>query len=172
MRIGCGFDAHRLVENRKLILGGLEIPFDKGLLGHSDADVLTHALMDAILGALGEGDIGRHFPDSEQKYKDVSSIKLLEKVKDIMLTKNLKINNIDLVIIAEKPKLAGYIPEMISILSRTLETDGGRINIKVTTTEGMGFTGRGEGIAAQAVCTIVEKSVLEAETVNKKMEDE
>ena len=172
MRIGCGFDAHRLVENRKLVLGGLEIPFAKGLLGHSDADVLTHALMDAILGALGEGDIGKHFPDSEQRYKDISSIRLLETVKKIMLTKNFLINNIDLVIIAEKPKLAGYIPEMKKILSETLETESGRINIKATTTEGMGFTGRGEGIAVQAVCTIVEKSGLATEAVNKKMEDE
>jgi 2-C-methyl-D-erythritol 2,4-cyclodiphosphate synthase len=156
MRVGIGFDVHRLVEGRKLVLGGVVIPFEKGLLGHSDADVLLHSVCDAILGALGEGDIGRHFPDDDSKYKDISSLKLLEEVNRLMKAKQFHINNIDAVIAAEKPKMADYISTMKKNIASALGSDSERINIKATSTEGLGFVGRGEGISAYSVVSLME----------------
>ena len=156
MRIGNGYDVHRLAEGRKLILGGVTIPYEKGLLGHSDADVLTHAIMDALLGAVAEGDIGRHFPDTDERYKDVDSLKLLMAVGKIIEDKLYVIENIDAVIMAEKPKLAPFIPEMIKNIATTLGIEENRVNIKATTEEGLGFTGSGEGMKAQAVCLLKE----------------
>jgi len=158
MRIGTGYDVHRLVEERPLILGGVEIPYEKGLLGHSDADVLLHALMDAILGALGIGDIGRHFPDTEARYKGVSSMLLLAHVKHLMNEGGFVIGNADVTVVAQKPKLAPYIDLMRRNVAEALACDEGCINIKATTTEGLGFEGRGEGISAQAVVLLSEKS--------------
>ena len=155
MKIGIGYDVHAFSENRKLILGGVSIPYEKGLLGHSDADVLVHAIMDSILGALGQGDIGKHFPDTDEKYKDISSLILLEKVYNIMIDAKYKIGNIDTVIIAENPKLFPYIENMKLNISKVLNTDISNINIKATTTEKLGYTGRGEGIAAQSVCLLM-----------------
>lgn len=149
-RTGTGFDVHRLVEDRKLILGGVEIPFEKGLLGHSDADVLLHAIMDAMLGAAGLGDIGRHFPDGEERYRGISSLLLLKNVKELLAQSGFQIGNIDATVIAQRPKIAPYIPEMIRNTANVLEIEENRINIKGTTTEMLGFCGRGEGIAAQA----------------------
>ena len=154
MRIGTGYDVHKLVEGRKLILGGVEIPYEKGLLGHSDADVLVHAVMDALLGAAAMKDIGNLFPDSDEKYSGISSLILLKKVLCLLKEKNYCIINIDSTIIAQRPKLAGFIPQMIKNIADTLETDISNINVKATTEEGLGFTGSGEGIAAQAVCLI------------------
>lgn len=154
MRIGSGYDVHKLVEGRKLILGGVEIPFEKGLLGHSDADVLTHAVMDALLGAAALGDIGRHFPDSDNQYKDISSMKLLYKVLCLLKKGKYSIINIDATVIAQKPKLANYMQSMEQNIADTLEIAKDSINIKATTEEGLGFTGEGLGIAAKAVCLI------------------
>jgi 2-C-methyl-D-erythritol 2,4-cyclodiphosphate synthase len=154
MRIGHGFDVHRLVTGRKLILGGVEIPFTKGLLGHSDADVLLHAISDAILGAIGEGDIGRHFPDTDPAYKGASSIKLLRQVMALADGKGYKIGNLDATIIAQRPKLAPYIQEMCTNIAKALDTQQDRINVKATTTEELGFAGRGEGIAAHSVVVL------------------
>ncbi|NDO46249.1 2-C-methyl-D-erythritol 2,4-cyclodiphosphate synthase [Clostridium sp. MD294] len=154
MRIGSGYDVHKLVEGRKLILGGIEIPFEKGLLGHSDADVLTHAVMDALLGAAAMGDIGRHFPDSDARYKDVSSMKLLYEVLCLLKKEKYSIINIDATVIAQKPKLANYMQAMEQNIADTLEIAKDSINIKATTEEGLGFTGEGLGIAAKAVCLI------------------
>lgn len=159
MRVGIGYDVHRLVADRKLILGGMEVKHHLGLLGHSDADVLVHAIMDALLGAAGEGDIGRHFPDSDTQYRGISSLVLLCYVRDILRQKGYQINNIDAVIVAQKPKLAPYIGGMINNLARSLEINMDRINIKATTTEGLGFAGQEEGIAAQAVATIIAGGV-------------
>lgn len=156
-RIGNGYDVHKLVEGRKLMLGGVEIPYEKGLLGHSDADVLVHSIMDALLGACGESDIGRHFPDSDMAYKDISSLVLLEKVKDILYSKGYGISNIDSVIAAERPKLSPYIDEMKAKLADVLKLNKDCIGIKATTTEGLGFTGTGEGIAAYAVACVFRK---------------
>ena len=153
-RIGLGYDVHRLVEGRPLILGGLKIPYVKGLLGHSDADVLTHAVMDAILGALGKGDIGRHFPDSSPLYKGASSLSLLKKVVEMLHHEKFIMNNLDATIIAQEPKLIQYLDEMKERLSDVLEIDPQMMNVKATTTEGLGFCGRGEGIAALAVVTL------------------
>jgi 2-C-methyl-D-erythritol 2,4-cyclodiphosphate synthase len=155
VRIGIGYDVHRLVENRKLILGGVEIEHHLGLLGHSDADVLVHAIMDALLGAAGAGDIGQHFPDSDARYRGISSLLLLRRVREHLEKRGYKINNIDAVIVAQKPKLAPYIEQMVTNIALTLDKDPGWINIKATTTEGLGFTGLEEGIAAHAVATIV-----------------
>jgi len=155
MRIGIGYDVHCLVAERKLILGGMEVKHHLGLLGHSDADVLVHAIMDALLGAAGEGDIGRHFPDSDPKYRGISSLLLLCHVQDILRQKGYRINNIDAVIIAQRPKLAPYIEGMIINIATTLKISVESINIKATTTEGLGFAGHEEGIAAQAVATII-----------------
>jgi 2-C-methyl-D-erythritol 2,4-cyclodiphosphate synthase len=151
MRIGIGYDSHRLVEKRKLIIGGVDIPFEKGLIGHSDADVLCHALTDAVIGALGLGDIGKHFPDTEQKWKDSSSIDLLKYVVELAGTHGYEVSWVDAVIMAERPHLAPYIEPMKKEIERT-GIPSGLINIKAKTNEGMGFIGRGEGIAAYAVC--------------------
>jgi 2-C-methyl-D-erythritol 2,4-cyclodiphosphate synthase len=156
MRIGIGYDVHRLAEERKLILGGVEIPYDKGLLGHSDADVLLHAVMDALLGAAAAGDIGKHFPDSDPKYKGISSMRLLEYVKELLDEKCYYVHNIDATIIAQKPKLAPFLPEMVKNICSILEISKNQVNIKATTEEGLGFTGQGQGIAAHAVCTLEE----------------
>ena len=153
MRIGSGYDSHRLVEGRKLIIGGVDIPFEKGLLGHSDADVLCHAIIDAILGALGLGDIGRHFPDTEDKWKDASSIELLSEIMKLMKQKNFRILWVDSTVIAEKPRLRPFVEEMIKNIS-VAGIPSNSINIKAKTNESMGFIGRGEGIAAQAVCLL------------------
>ncbi|RJQ51043.1 MAG: 2-C-methyl-D-erythritol 2,4-cyclodiphosphate synthase [Nitrospiraceae bacterium] len=153
MRIGIGYDSHKLVEGRKLIIGGVEIPHEKGLLGHSDADVLCHAIIDSILGAMGEGDIGKHFPDTDGKWQGASSIRLLSKVIELAGQKGFGIVNIDSTVIAEKPKLAPYIEAMKDSLSKA-GLPSASINIKAKSNEGMGFTGRGEGIAAEAVCLL------------------
>lgn len=155
MRVGMGYDVHKLVEGRKLILGGVEIPYEKGLLGHSDADVLLHAIKDALLGASALGDIGKHFPDTNEKFKGVSSIKLLLEVNNMLNKKGYKVNNIDATIIAQKPKMAPYIEKMRTNIADTLGVGVDFINVKATTTEGLGFTGSGEGIAAQAIASIV-----------------
>lgn len=157
MRIGHGFDVHALVEGRKLILGGTEIPYEKGLLGHSDADVLTHALMDAMLGAAGLGDIGKLFPDTDDRYKGISSLTLLNDVRERLDSAGFRLINADVTVICQKPKLRPYIKEMILSLESVLKVENGTINIKATTTEKLGFTGRGEGIAAEAVCLLNEK---------------
>lgn len=153
-RVGNGYDVHKLVEGRKLILGGVEIPYEKGLLGHSDADVLVHSIMDALLGACGESDIGKHFPDNDMSYKGISSLVLLEKVKAVVFAKGYSISNIDSIIVAEQPKLSHYIDEMKEKISAVLRIDRDLIGIKATTTEGLGFTGSGEGIAAYAVASL------------------
>ena len=157
LRIGHGYDVHRLVENRALILGGVEIPFEKGLLGHSDADVLIHAVMDALLGASALGDIGKHFPDTDPAYKGISSLKLLEYVMDLLEKNGFSVGNVDAVIIAQKPKMAPHIPQMRKNLAEAMRIPEARVNVKATTEEGLGFTGRGEGIASQAVCLLEEK---------------
>ena len=154
MRVGIGYDVHKLVEGRKLILGGVDIPYEKGLLGHSDADVLLHAIKDAMLGAVALGDIGKHFPDTDERYRGVSSIKLLIEVNKRLKEKKYKVNNIDSIIIAEKPKMAPYIEEIRQNISTALNVDIDCINVKATTTESLGFTGKGEGIAAQAVVSV------------------
>lgn len=154
MKIGLGYDVHKLVYNRALILGGVTIPFFKGLLGHSDADVLIHAIMDSLLGASCLGDIGRHFPDQDKKYKDISSLELLSKVLNLIKTNHYVIENIDSIIIAERPKLSPYIDHMRKNIAKTLEIDISMINIKATTEEGLGFTGKGKGIAAQSICLL------------------
>ncbi|MCX7904871.1 MAG: 2-C-methyl-D-erythritol 2,4-cyclodiphosphate synthase [Caloramator sp.] len=159
MRIGHGYDVHRLVEGRKLILGGVEIPYERGLLGHSDADVLVHAIMDAILGAAALGDIGRHFPDTDEKFKGADSLKLLQEVKKIIDIKGYFISNIDATIIAQRPKLMPYIEKMRENISKILEINIDCINIKATTEEGLGFTGSGEGIAAHAVALLINKEI-------------
>lgn len=151
-RIGHGYDVHRFAEQRRLILGGVEIPYEFGLLGHSDADVLTHALMDALLGAAGLGDIGKHFPDSDAKYKGISSLKLLAQVKDLLEEKGFETVNADITVIAQKPKLAPFIPQMVDNIKEILQCEN--INIKATTEEGLGFTGRLEGIAAHSVALL------------------
>lgn len=156
MRIGSGFDVHRLTENRKLILGGVDIPFDRGLDGHSDADVLVHALMDAILGALCLGDIGRHFPPSDEAYRGADSMKLLDAVCTMMNERGYRIGNADLTIIAEKPKMAPHIPAMRQNIAAVLGTDIENVSVKATTTEKLGFTGREEGIAAFASVLLTE----------------
>ena len=154
MRIGMGYDVHRLTEDRKLILGGVEIPFEKGLQGHSDADVLLHAIMDALLGAAGLGDIGKHFPDTDPAYKGASSLKLLEHVGDLIGQELYVISNIDATIIAQKPKLLPYIDAMIQNVAQALHLEENQVNIKATTEEGLGFTGSMEGISAHAVCVL------------------
>lgn len=154
MRIGMGYDVHKLVEGRKLILGGVEIPYEKGLLGHSDADVLLHAIMDALLGAAALGDIGKHFPDTDPAYKGISSLKLLEHVAGLLEEHRFVIENIDATIIAQKPKMRPYIDRMRENIAAALQVDLDQINVKATTEEGLGFTGNGEGISSQAVCML------------------
>ena len=156
IRVGHGFDVHAFCDNRKLILCGVEIENDKGLLGHSDADVATHAVMDALLGAGAYRDIGRHFPDSDEIYKDANSLKLMEKVISIISADGYSVSNIDVTIIAQKPKLAPHIEEMVKNLAKVAKIDISRVNVKATTTEKLGFTGRGEGIAAEAVCILTK----------------
>jgi len=158
MRSGIGYDVHRLVEGRKLVLGGVDIPHDKGLLGHSDADVLLHAVADALLGAAGMGDIGRHFPDTDPAYKGISSRRLLKEVVRKIGEKGLTVHNVDSVIVAQSPKLAPHIPAMRRNLAEDLNISEELVNIKATTTEGLGPSGRGEGIASYAVCTLFEAS--------------
>ncbi len=154
MRIGTGYDVHRLAAGRKLIIGGVDVPFEKGLSGHSDADVLLHAICDAMLGAAGLGDIGRHFPDSAPMYKDISSLMLLEEVRRLLAESGFRVNNIDATIVAEMPKMAPHIPAMVTNIAAAIKVDRSAINIKATTTEGLGFAGRNEGMAAHAVVLI------------------
>ena len=154
MRVGTGYDVHRLVAGRKLMMGGVDIPFEKGLLGYSDADVLLHAICDALLGACGLGDIGRHFPDTAPKFKGISSITLLEEVRRLIAEAGFQVHNVDATIVAEKPKMSTHIPAMIANIAVALKADRSMINVKATTTEGLGFEGRGEGIAAHAVVLI------------------
>jgi 2-C-methyl-D-erythritol 2,4-cyclodiphosphate synthase len=155
IRIGQGFDVHQLVEGRPCIIGGITIPYEKGLQGHSDADVLLHTISDAILGALALGDIGRHFPDTDPSFKDADSIDLLEQVWAMAKERGYKLGNADATIIAQAPKMAPYIPSMVTIIAKALECDESQINVKATTTEKLGFPGRGEGIAAQAAVLLV-----------------
>ncbi len=157
MRIGIGYDVHRLVDNRSLILGGVKLPFDKGLSGHSDADVLIHAIMDALLGAVGQGDIGLHFPDTDQQYRGISSMELLKRVAEKIKSDGFYIGNIDSTIIAERPKIGPYLNEMKANIAYVLELDIHSINIKATTTEGLGFIVSGEVISAQAVVLLLKK---------------
>ena len=159
MRIGMGYDAHRLAEGRFLILGGCTVPFNMGLLGHSDADVLVHAIMDALLGAAGMGDIGRHFPNTDDKYRNCSSLHMLEEVKKIL--GSYTVGNIDAVIIAQAPRLADFLPKMADNIARVLDIPAGAVNVKATTEEGMGFTGIGQGIAAHAVVLLTSRGLLE-----------
>ena len=154
MRVGLGYDVHKLVEDRELILGGVNIPCEKGLLGHSDADVLVHAIMDALVGAAALGDIGKHFPDTDSQYKGISSIKLLEQVGKLLDEHMYVVENIDATIIAQRPKMAPYIQDMRKNIAETLGLELDQINIKATTEEGLGFTGTGEGISSQAICAI------------------
>lgn len=157
IRVGQGFDVHQLVEGRCCIIGGVTLPYEKGLLGHSDADVLLHAITDAILGALGLGDIGKHFPDNEPAFKDADSLKLLEHVWGLARERGYRLGNIDATIIAQQPKMAPYIPQMVEVIARALGAEElSQVNVKATTTEQLGFTGRGEGIAAQSVVCIVK----------------
>lgn len=157
MRIGMGYDVHKLVENRDLILGGVNIPYEKGLLGHSDADVLLHAIMDSLLGASALGDIGKHFPDTDPKYKGISSISLLKEVGKLLKENNFEIGNIDSTIIAQKPKMAPHILKMRENIAEALNISIDQINVKATTEEGLGFTGEGLGISSQSICLLTEK---------------
>lgn len=156
MRIGMGYDVHKLVEGRDLILGGVKIPWEKGLLGHSDADVLIHAVMDALLGAAALGDIGKHFPDTDPAYKGISSILLLKHVAALLKEHGYQVGNIDATIIAQRPKMAPHIPLMRKNMAEAMGISEARLNVKATTEEGLGFTGRGEGIASQAICLLEE----------------
>lgn len=158
MRIGMGYDVHKLVEDRDLILGGVKIPYSLGLLGHSDADVLLHAIMDSLLGAAALGDIGKHFPDSDDRYKGISSIELLKHVGSLLKENDWLIENIDSTIIAQKPKMAPHIENMRKNISEALNIDIGQINVKATTEEGLGFTGEGKGISSQSICLLTKKS--------------
>lgn len=157
MRVGIGYDVHKLVENRDLILGGVKVPYDKGLLGHSDADVLIHAIIDSILGAINIGDIGQLFPDTDQKFKNISSMILLEKVEEIMSKEGYKIGNIDSVIVCQSPKLKDFIPNMAQNIAKVLKTDIKNVSVKATTEEHLGFTGSGEGIKATCVSLLEKK---------------
>ena len=151
MRIGMGYDVHKLVKDRDLILGGVTIPYELGLLGHSDADVLVHAIMDALLGAAALGDIGKHFPDTDEKYKDISSIKLLKHVGQLLKENNFTIGNIDATVICQRPKLAPYREQMVENIAQALEIEKSQVCVKATTEEGLGFTGEGKGISSQAI---------------------
>ena len=157
MRIGLGYDVHKLVENRPLIIGGVNIPHEKGLLGHSDADVLIHAIMDGMLGALALGDIGKHFPDTDEKYKGADSMKLLKCVNDLINEKGYEINNIDSIIIAQSPKMAPHIEQMRKNIAQVLNTDIDNVSVKATTEEGLGFTGTKQGISAKSICLLNKK---------------
>ncbi|WP_369696247.1 2-C-methyl-D-erythritol 2,4-cyclodiphosphate synthase [Phascolarctobacterium succinatutens] len=155
MRVGCGYDVHKLVQDRRLILCGVEVPYELGLLGHSDADVALHALMDALLGAAALGDIGKHFPDTDERFKGADSMKLTEHVVGLLAERGWQINNVDVTIIAQRPKLASFIPAMRANVARVLGVEEDAVNVKATTTEKLGFTGRGEGIASEAVASII-----------------
>lgn len=168
MRIGMGYDVHRLVEDRKCIIGGVEIPYEKGLLGHSDADVLLHAVMDALLGAAALGDIGKHFPDTDPAYRGISSLKLLEHVAGLLEESLFLVENIDATIIAQAPKMRPYIDEMRTNIAKALGIETSQVNVKATTEEGLGFTGKGEGISAQAVCLLTSPRELYSEDVTTK----
>lgn len=168
MRIGMGYDVHKLVEGRKLIIGGVTIPYEKGLLGHSDADVLLHAIMDALLGAAALGDIGKHFPDSDPAYKGASSIELLKQVGNLLEENLYLIENIDATIIAQAPKMRPYIDEMRENIAQALKIEPVQVNVKATTEEGLGFTGSGEGISSQAICMLTSPVNLFAEEVGGK----
>ena len=157
MRVGFGYDVHRLVEERKLILGGVEVPYEKGLLGHSDADVLVHALMDAMLGAAGMGDIGRHFPDTDNQYKGIDSMLLLERVTQLLHEAGYKVNNIDVTVVAQRPKLAGFIPQMVTNIARVVGAEESMVNVKATTTERLGFEGREEGVSVHSVVLLYKE---------------
>ena len=161
MRIGFGYDSHRFSEGRRLILGGVEVNYEKGLLGHSDADALIHAIVDAILGALGEGDIGRHFPDTDPNLKGISSLVMLKRVADLAVQRGYYVNNVDSTVILEKPRLSPSVEEMRRNIARVLGTDSSRVNVKAKTNEKMGFIGRGEGIAAFAVVTLARAGANE-----------
>lgn len=156
MRVGIGFDVHPLVKGESLILGGVDIPYEFGLAGHSDADVLTHALIDALLGAMGQGDIGQKFPDTDQRYRGINSLLLLEEISSLMVKKEYSVNNVDLIILAQAPKLVPFFRKMRNNFSRILQVEEPRINLKATTTERLGFIGRREGIAAQAIISLAE----------------
>lgn len=156
MRVGFGYDVHALAESRRLVLGGVEIPYEKGLLGHSDADVLLHAIMDALLGAAALGDIGKHFPDTDNSFKDIDSLVLLSKTNDILGSHGFSVNNIDTTIVAQAPKISPYIDEMRKNISRVLNIDISRVSVKATTTEHLGFEGRKEGISAYAIATVLQ----------------
>lgn len=169
MRIGSGYDVHRLTEDRKLIIGGVEIPYEKGLLGHSDADVLLHAIMDALLGAAALGDIGLHFPDNDPAYEGASSIELTKKVREILDDHLFYIENVDATVIAQAPKMRPYIDEMRKNIAEALDIDISQVSVKATTEEGLGFTGRSEGIAAQAVCILESPSDLSAPDIAQDM---
>lgn len=158
MRVGMGYDVHKLVEGRKLIIGGVDIPYEKGLLGHSDADVLLHAIMDSLLGAAALGDIGKHFPDTDEGYKDASSVELLKQVGRMIDDNNYIIENIDATIIAQKPKMRPFIDTMRGNIADALGIDINRVNVKATTEEGLGFTGKGEGISSQSICSLTTVS--------------
>ena len=166
MRIGMGYDVHRLQEGCKLIMGGVEIPYEKGLLGHSDADVLLHAVMDALLGAAAMGDIGKHFPDTDAAYKGISSVALLEKVGEMLNKKGFLVENIDATIIAQAPKMRPYIDKMRENIAEALQMDISCVNVKATTEEGLGFTGSGEGISSQAVCMLTSPYDLTAQQIS------
>nr|WP_304117040.1 2-C-methyl-D-erythritol 2,4-cyclodiphosphate synthase [Phascolarctobacterium succinatutens] len=155
LRVGCGYDVHKLVQERRLILCGVEVPYELGLLGHSDADVALHALMDALLGAAALGDIGKHFPDTDERFKGADSMKLTEHVVGLLAERGWQINNVDVTIIAQRPKLASFIPAMRANVARVLGVEEEAVNVKATTTEKLGFTGRGEGIASEAVASII-----------------
>ena len=165
MRVGMGYDVHKLVEGRKLIIGGVNIPYEKGLLGHSDADVLTHAIMDALLGAAALGDIGKHFPDTDERYKGADSIQLLRHVKRLLDEQQYIVSNIDATIIAQRPKMAAFIPDMVTTIAEALGISENQVNIKATTEEGLGFTGSGEGISSQAICLLETVANYEYEDV-------
>lgn len=154
MRIGAGYDVHRFAPGRRLVVGGVDIPWDQGLLGHSDADVLLHAVCDALLGAAGLGDIGRHFPDSSPAYKGIASTLLLKETSRLIAEAGYRVNNIDATIVAERPKMAPHIPSMVANIAAAVDVEPAAVNVKATTTEGLGFAGKGEGMAAYAVCTI------------------
>ena len=158
IRIGHGYDVHRLTENRDLIIGGVKIPYEKGLLGHSDADVLVHAILDAILGALGEGDIGKHFPDTDERFKGINSMLLAENVASLLSSKGYTVGNIDATVVAQRPKLSPYIENMRANIAKVFGVTPDRVNIKATTEEKLGFTGSGEGISAHAVCLIIKSA--------------
>lgn len=167
MRVGLGYDVHRLTEERDLILGGVKIPYEKGLLGHSDADVLLHAIMDALLGAAALGDIGKHFPDTDPAYRGISSVKLLEHVAALLDENLFLVENIDATIIAQAPKMRPHIDQMRENIAKALGIEASQVNVKATTEEGLGFTGSGEGISAQAICLLTSPRELYSEDVSK-----